>query len=125
MSDIDSLVNRIGTQMDLDRETEQAVLAEIRDHLEEAAADARAGGLDDQQALAQAAARFGVEQKVANGLHSAHAGWGTADAVIAAGLPVICGLRPRWDSIGLAAPHEPPHPLARRPGRAVDPASQV
>ena len=96
MNDIDSLVNRIGTQMDLDRETEQKVLAEIRDHLEEALADARAGGLDDQQALAEAAARFGVEQEVANGLHSAHAGWGTADAVLAAGLPVICALILRW-----------------------------
>jgi hypothetical protein len=29
-------------------------------------------------------------------LQAAHAGWGTADAVIATGLPVICALILRW-----------------------------
>lgn len=96
MNDIDGLVARIGAGMDLDRETEQQVLAEIRDHLQEAVANARTAGMDDQEALARAAARFGLEQEVAHGLHSAHAGWGTADAVIAAGLPVICALILRW-----------------------------
>ena len=96
MTDIDGLVTRIRAQMDLDRETEYEVLTEIRDHLEEAVAEARVEGLDEAEALARAASRFGLEQEVGKELQAAHAGWGTADAVIAAGLPVICALILRW-----------------------------
>ena len=96
MNELDSLLARIRARMDLDSETEQEVLAEIRDHLEEAVADARAEGLDYGEALRRAAARFGVEQEVAEELQSAHAGWGTADAVVAVALPVVCALILRW-----------------------------
>jgi len=96
MSEIDDLVARIQSQMDLDGETEHEILAEIRDHLEEVVAEARAQSLDEAQALARAAARFGVGEEVGRGLQAAHAGWGTADAVIAAGLPVVCALILRW-----------------------------
>jgi hypothetical protein len=94
--DIDHLIARIQAQMDLDSETEREVLAEIRDHLEEAVANAQAEGLDEEEALALAAARFGVEEEIGHELQSAHAGWGTADAIIAAGLPVLCALILRW-----------------------------
>jgi hypothetical protein len=93
---IEGLLDRIHTQMDLDVETEQEVLAEIRDHLEEAVAQARAEGLDESEALARAAARFGLEEEVGQALQAAHAGWGTADAVIAAALPVVGALILRW-----------------------------
>jgi hypothetical protein len=93
---IDEILARLRVEMDLDGETEQEVLAEIRSHLEEAAAAARAEGLDETQALAQAAARFGLEEEVGRELRAAHAGWGTADAVVAAGLPVVCALVLRW-----------------------------
>ncbi|MCL7455174.1 MAG: permease prefix domain 1-containing protein [Anaerolineae bacterium] len=93
---IDRLLAGIRTQMDLDGETEQEVMAEIRDHLEEAFAEAQARGLDDERAWAQAAARFGLGDEVGRALHQAHAGWGTADAVIAAALPVVCALVLRW-----------------------------
>ena len=96
MNGIDELVERIQAQMDLDGETEHLVLAEIRDHLEEALVQARAEGLDDEEALARAAARFGLEEEVGRELQAAHAGWGTADAVVAAGLPVVCALILRW-----------------------------
>jgi hypothetical protein len=96
VSDIDALVHRIGAGLDLDAETEHDVLAEIRDHLEEAVADARIAGLDETAALARAAARFGVEEEVAQQLQAVHAGWGTADAVMAAALPVVCALVLRW-----------------------------
>jgi hypothetical protein len=96
MSDIDHLLARIAAQMDLDSETEHEVLAEIRDHLEEAVLEARGEGLDEGEALARAAARFGLEEEVGGELQAAHAGWGTADAVIAAGLPVVCALILRW-----------------------------
>jgi hypothetical protein len=100
MTEIDELVarvcGRIGAQMDLDSETEHEILAEIRDHLEEAVVEARADGLDETEALARAAARFGLEDEIGQELQAAHAGWGTADAVLAAGLPVLCALILRW-----------------------------
>jgi len=96
MTEIDHLMARLRAQMDLDGETEQEVLAEIRDHLEEALAEARAEGLDEAEALAQAAARFGLEEEIGQELQTTHVGWGTAEAVIAAGLPVVGALILRW-----------------------------
>jgi hypothetical protein len=96
MTGIDDLVARVSIQMDLDSEIEREVLAEIRDHLEEALAEARVCGLDETGALAQVAARFGMEEEIGQDLQEAHAGWGTADAVAAAALPVICALILRW-----------------------------
>jgi hypothetical protein len=89
-------MDRVRAQMDLDGEMEQEVLDEIRDHLEEAVAEARAEGLDETEALAQVAAHFGLEEEIGQELQATHAGWGTADAVIAAALPVICALVLRW-----------------------------
>lgn len=94
-SNIDEFLARIQAQMDLNRETENEVLEEIRSHLEDAVAEAKAQGVDESTALAEAAARFGVEE-VGTTLQEVHAGWGTADAVIAAGLPVVCALVLRW-----------------------------
>jgi hypothetical protein len=96
MNELDRLVARIRAEMDLDSETEHDVLAEIRDHLEEAVSKSRAEGLDEAEALAQAAARFGLEEEIGRELQVTHAGWGTADAVVAAGLPVVCALILRW-----------------------------
>ena len=94
-TDIEQVLARIRAQMDLDSETEHEVLEEIRSHLEEAVTEARKQGLDERAALAEVAARFGVEEVGAE-LQQVHAGWGTADAVIAAGLPVVCALVLRW-----------------------------
>ncbi|MFN2292178.1 MAG: permease prefix domain 1-containing protein [Anaerolineae bacterium] len=93
---IDRLLAGIRAQMDLDSETEQEVLAEIQDHLEDAFAEARARGLAEHEAWAEVAARFGVSDEVGRAIQAAHAGWGTADAVIAAALPVVCALLLRW-----------------------------
>ncbi|HLF24740.1 MAG TPA: hypothetical protein VJG32_00265 [Anaerolineae bacterium] len=92
---IDQVLSRIAAQLHLDRESEREVLDEIRSHLEEAVAVARRRGTDEKTALAEAAARFGVE-KVGAELQQTHAGWGTAEAVVAAGLPVVCALVLRW-----------------------------
>jgi hypothetical protein len=92
---LEVLLARIRAQMELDSETEYEVLSELRAHLQEALAEARAAGLDDDQALAHVATRFGVEE-VGRELQATHAGWGTADAVIAAGLPALCALVLRW-----------------------------
>jgi hypothetical protein len=96
MNELDQCLVRIASQMDLDVETEQEVLDEVRDHLATAVEQARAEGLDETQALARAAARFGAGEEVGRALQAAHAGWGTADAVVAAALPVICALVLRW-----------------------------
>ena len=92
---IDKVLVRIREQMDLEAETEHEVLEEIRTHLEDAAVAARSQGLDAQAALSEAAARFGVED-VGTALQNTHAGWGTADGVAAAALPVILTLILRW-----------------------------
>ena len=94
-AEIEQVLAQIQAQMDLDSETEHEVLEEIRSHLEEAVAEAQTQGLDEEAALREAAARFGVEE-VGVELQQVHAGWGTADAVIAAGLPVVCTLVLRW-----------------------------
>jgi hypothetical protein len=94
-SDIDEILACIQAQMDLDLQMENEVLEEIRSHLEEVVAMARAQGVDESTALAEAAARFGIEE-VGTALQAVHMGWGTADAVIAAGLPVVCALVLRW-----------------------------
>jgi len=96
VSEIDRLLACSAAEMDLDSETEHEVLAEMQGHLEDAVAQGRAEGLDEAAALARAAARFGVGQEIGQAMQSTHAGWGTADAVMAAALPVICSLILRW-----------------------------
>ena len=96
MSGIEELLDRISAQMDLDAETEHEILAEIRDHLEESVARARIEGLTEAEALARAAAHFGLDEEIGRELQAAHTGWGTTDAVVAAALPVVCALILRW-----------------------------
>jgi len=92
---VDDVLARVRARLDLDAETERELLEELRDHLEDAVAAARARGLDEEKALAEAATRFGVEE-VGRELQATHAGWGTADGVVAAALPVVCALALRW-----------------------------
>jgi len=93
--DVDRLLACIRGQLGLDAESEYKVLEEIRDHLEDAAADAQARGLGRDEALAEAVARFGMGD-IGQELHEIHEGEATADGIIAAGLPVICALILRW-----------------------------
>jgi hypothetical protein len=88
-------LDRIRAGLDLEAETEYELLEEVRVHLEDAVAAARERGLDEGEALAEVAARFGVEE-VGRELQAAHIGWGTADGVVAAALPVVCALVLRW-----------------------------
>jgi hypothetical protein len=93
--DVDDVLDSIRADLDLEAEKEHELLQEVRAHLEDAVAAARARGLDEQAALAEAAACFGVEE-VGRELQAAHMGWGTADGVVAAALPVVCALVLRW-----------------------------
>jgi len=92
---VEGVLARVRSQLDLDAETEYELLEELRGHLEDAVAAARMRGLDEQAALARAVARFGVED-VGRDLQATHLGWGAADGVVAAALPVICALLLRW-----------------------------
>jgi len=92
---VDDMLARIRAQMNLEAETEYEVLEEIRCHLEEAVAEARAEGLSEEEALAQAAGRFGVEQ-VGQELQTTHQGWGALEGIAAAALPVLFALVLRW-----------------------------
>ncbi len=93
---IEELLAQIRAQMELDSETEHEVLEEVRTHLEDALTEARAQGVDEEQALSAAYARFGPGVEIGRSLQEAHVGWGTADGVVAAGLPVVCALVLRW-----------------------------
>lgn len=92
---VDRVLELVRAQLDLDAEMEHELLEELRGHLEDAMAEARARGLDEEESLAEAAARFGVEE-VGRELQATHVGWGTADGVVATALPVICALALRW-----------------------------
>jgi hypothetical protein len=81
--------------MNLEAQTEHELLEEMRGHLEEAVADGRARGLSEAEALAQAAARFGVED-VGQELQVTHEGWGALEGIAAAALPVLFALLLRW-----------------------------
>jgi hypothetical protein len=51
--------------------------------------------MDEDEALAQAAARFGVDE-VARELQATHEGWGALEGIAAAALPVLFALILRW-----------------------------
>ena len=92
---IDDVLNQLQPRLGLEADDEYEVLEEIRGHLEEAVANARARGLDEESALRQAAAEFGLVQ-TASELRQTHAGWGTLEGVAAAALPVVLTLVLRW-----------------------------
>jgi hypothetical protein len=92
---IDDVLQQMQSRLGLEADTQHEVLEEIRSHLEEAVAAARARGLDEQQAVREAASALGVEQTAVE-LHQTHAGWGTLDGVATAALPVLCALIMRW-----------------------------
>jgi len=92
---VDEALARIRIHLNLEAETEHELLEAIRAHLEDAVEDARERGIDQEEALAQAAARFGLEE-AAQELQATHAGWGTLEGVAAAALPVLFALLLRW-----------------------------
>lgn len=92
---IDEVLERVRAQMNLEAEREHELLEEIRGHLEQAVADGRTEGLSEDEALAEAAARFGVEE-VGRELQATHEGWGTLEGIAAAALPVLFALLLRW-----------------------------
>jgi hypothetical protein len=115
---LDDVLDRIRPRLGLEADTEHEVLEEVRGHLEDGVAAAQARGLDEQQALAEAASAFGIEE-ASGELHKTHAGWGTLEGVAAAGLPVIFALTLRWLIFAPAGTADDWRELLTAPGIAL------
>jgi hypothetical protein len=112
---IDQILAKIRKHLYLSKETEYELMAEIRAHLEDAIAEAKTNGDDEQVALAKAAEEFGVDEVGAE-LQEVHGNWESIDAILATALPVLFALVLRWlafapDGSALAWPQ-----LLVRPG---------
>jgi len=92
---LDSVLEQVRRELNLDVETERDLMEELRGHLEDAVASARARGISEDQALIEVAQRFGVED-VGRELQDAHLGQATANGIVMAALPVVCALILRW-----------------------------
>ena len=92
---VDQILAKIRQNLHLSKETEHEVLAEIRTHLEEAMADARAQGGDEVSALLRAAEKFGINEASVE-LQEVHANWESIEAILACTLPVLFALILRW-----------------------------
>jgi hypothetical protein len=95
MITIDHILKEIEQQLELSRETEQELLAEIRTHLEDAMLEAKVKGESEEVALLKVAEKFGVAE-VGPALQDVHAPWESADAILACLLPVVAALVLRW-----------------------------
>jgi hypothetical protein len=112
---IDQILVKIRRHLYLSKETEYELMSEIRTHLEDAIAEARIKGRDEEAALVKAAEEFGVDEVGAE-LQEVHANWESIDAIFATALPVLFALILRWlafapDGSALAWPQ-----LLVRPG---------
>lgn len=92
---IDHLLAQIGQHLNLSKETEQELLAEIRTHLEDAMAGACAEGRDEHAALLKAAENFGIDEAGLE-LQQVHANWESIEAILASALPVLFAVILRW-----------------------------
>ena len=92
---IDQVLAKISAHLDLTKETETDVLAEIRTHLEDAIAEAVSRGENEQEALLKAAQGFGIDEAGAE-LQEVHANRESVDAVAATALPVLFAVILRW-----------------------------
>jgi len=92
---IDQVLAKISAHLNLTKETETDVLAEIRTHLEEAVAEAVRKGEDEQKALLKAAEQFGIDEAGAE-LQEVHTNWESTDAIVLSALPVLFAIILRW-----------------------------
>jgi len=92
---IDRLLATIAAELHLSQETKQELLAELRDHLEDAWETAVANGEDEAAAVRRMAARFGGAE-VGQALQRVHSQWESAEAILACLIPVFAALVLRW-----------------------------
>ncbi len=92
---IDQLLDRIAAELAVSQETRQELLAELRDHLEEALKTAVANGANEDAAVRQVVSRFGGAE-VGRALQRVHSQWESAEAILACLIPVLAALVLRW-----------------------------
>jgi anti-sigma factor RsiW len=92
---IDQLLAAIDKELTLSQETRQELLAELRDHLEDACDTAVAHGEDEAAAVRRVAARFGGAE-IGRALQRVHSQWESAEAILACLIPVLAALVLRW-----------------------------
>lgn len=92
---IEQALAQIRKKLHLSNETENEILAEIRTHLEDAAALAKLEGGDQQEAIDEVLERFGIEE-VGNELQEVHSGRESIEAIAATALPILFALILRW-----------------------------
>lgn len=92
---IERLLAIIAAELHLSQETKQELLAELRDHLEDAWDTAVAHGEDEAAAVRRVAARFGGAE-IGRALQRVHSQWESAEAILACLIPVLAALVLRW-----------------------------
>lgn len=112
---IDRLLEQIRGQLNLTKQTEHEVLAEIRTHLEDVVAEAECHGRDPALALRRAAEEFGLEEVGAE-LQEVHRDYESIDALLLCILPVVFALALRWLAFSPDGTALHWHMLLARPG---------
>lgn len=92
---ISRLLATIEAELTLSQETKQELLAELRDHLEDAWETAVANGEDPETALHKVIHRFGGAE-VGQALQQVHVQWESSEAILACLIPVLATLVLRW-----------------------------
>jgi hypothetical protein len=92
---VDQILAEISQRLHISKESEYEVLEEIRTHLEEAVADAKAEGEDEVTALLRAAKKFGIDEASVE-LQEVHSNWESVEAILVCALPVLFALILRW-----------------------------
>ncbi len=92
---INKILTTIEAELTLSQETKQELLAELRDHLEDAWETAVTNNEDPQTALQTIAKRFGGAE-VGKALQQVHARWESSEAILACLIPVLAALVLRW-----------------------------
>lgn len=92
---IEQILENIRNRLRLSKEREYEVLSEIRTHLEDAVAEARLKGQDEQAALLKAAESFGGDE-VGTELQQVHSNWEAVEAIRITAMPVLFAIILRW-----------------------------
>lgn len=97
---MEAYLREVRRRLRVDSATEEAVLAELRAHLEEATVVHQAMGLSRERAEARAIEQFGDAREVAGQLRGVH-GSSFNQALLAAFLPVALTIVLKWVAIPL------------------------
>lgn len=93
----------LAARLPLDRDQQQAILAEVSDHLGVAAEWWQEQGLDLEAAWQRAVEEFGTVDEIAASFVETRRGWGTNEALAAAALPVLLALVLKFVALPLLA----------------------